>query len=601
MKKTQRHRNLLLAMGIAATLPLSAAEMVTFDDSSLLEQTLATQSLRLAPAETGFQEVKQVTLPNGKKKIRYQQTYHGLPVFNTAVVATETKSGKSEVYGKMAQGIADDVATIQPSVDQAKALNIAKSHFATQQSLSNIQTKNENIKLMVRLDKNSTAQLVYLIDFLSGPERPFFFIDATTGQVLESWDGMNHSKGTGPGGNEKTGRYEYGSDYPAFIIDKQGTTCTMDNDVVKTVDLKNGETGKTAYSYDCTDSTNYNDYKAVNGAYSPLNDAHYFGKIVFDMYKEWLNTSPLTFKLVMRVHYKKNYENAEWDGETMSFGDGYSTFYPLVDINVSAHEVSHGFTEQNSGLLYRNMAGGINEAFSDIAGEAAEYYIRKKVDWLVGADIVKSGEALRYFATPSKDGSSIDNASDYYDGLNVHYSNGVFNRAYYLLSTKNGWNPRSGFKAFAVANQLYWTADATFDSAACGVAKAAEDLGYSVTDVVDAFKTVGVDASCSASTDSKILTKGTPIRGLSGAKGATDYFTYQSSSISISTIKTSGGTGDVDLYIKADSKPTTSSYDCRRNKSGNDESCTMIMRSGTTYYVMLYGYQAYSGVTLSLK
>ncbi len=60
------------------------------------------------------------------------------------------------------------------------------------------------------------------------------------------------------------------------------------------------------------------------------------------MYKEWMNTPPLTFQLTMRVHYDTDYENAFWNGTSMTFGDGKNTFYPLVDINVSAHEVSHG-------------------------------------------------------------------------------------------------------------------------------------------------------------------------------------------------------------------------------------------------------------------
>lgn len=78
------------------------------------------------------------------------------------------------------------------------------------------------------------------------------------------------------------------------------------------------------------------------------------------------------------------------------------------------------------------MSGGINEAFSDIAGEAAEYYLRGNVDWIVGSDIFKSEGGLRYFDQPSKDGRSIDHASEYYDGLNVHLSSGVYNRAFYL-------------------------------------------------------------------------------------------------------------------------------------------------------------------------
>ncbi len=91
----------------------------------------------------------------------------------------------------------------------------------------------------------------------------------------------------------------------------------------------------------------------------------------------------------MRVHYGRGYENAFWDGRQMTFGDGKNYFYPLVSLDVVSHEVSHGFTEQNSGLIYANQSGGINESFSDIAGEAAEFYNSGKNDWLVGETIFK--------------------------------------------------------------------------------------------------------------------------------------------------------------------------------------------------------------------
>ncbi|GAA5644899.1 MULTISPECIES: vibriolysin [Vibrio] len=606
MNKTQRHINWLLAVSAATALPVTAAEMINVNDGSLLNQALKAQSQSVAPVETGFKQMKRVVLPNGKVKVRYQQTHHGLPVFNTSVVATESKSGSSEVFGVMAQGIADDVSTLTPSVEMKQAISIAKSRFQQQEKMvAEPATENEKAELMVRLDDNNQAQLVYLVDFFVAedhPARPFFFIDAQTGEVLQTWDGLNHAQadGTGPGGNTKTGRYEYGSDFPPFVIDKVGTKCSMNNSAVRTVDLNGSTSGNTTYSYTCNDSTNYNDYKAINGAYSPLNDAHYFGKVVFDMYKDWMNTTPLTFQLTMRVHYGNNYENAFWNGSSMTFGDGYSTFYPLVDINVSAHEVSHGFTEQNSGLVYENMSGGMNEAFSDIAGEAAEFYMKGSVDWVVGADIFKSSGGLRYFDQPSRDGRSIDHASDYYNGLNVHYSSGVFNRAFYLLANKAGWDVRKGFEVFTLANQLYWTANSTFDEGGCGVVKAASDMGYSVADVEDAFNTVGVNASCGATPppSGDVLEIGKPLANLSGNRNDMTYYTFTPSSSSSVVIKITGGTGDADLYVKAGSKPTTTSYDCRPYKYGNEEQCSISAQAGTTYHVMLRGYSNYAGVTL---
>tara|TARA_B100001059_G_scaffold39065_1_gene31610 strand:+ start:1896 stop:3719 length:1824 start_codon:yes stop_codon:yes gene_type:complete len=582
-----------------------AAEMVTIENDSLLQQSLITQSKSVAPLELGFSEVKRVVLPNGKTKVRFQQTHFGLPVFNTSVVATLSKNQPSQVFGSMAQGISDDLSSIAPKLNKEQAIEAAlSSHRSFTVGKKSIE--NKNAKLVVRLDESQTAQMVYLVDFFVAsnyPERPFFFIDAMTGEVLQKWNGLNHAKavGTGPGGNSKTNRYEYGTDFPGFSIDKTGTTCTLENDAVKTVDLNNRTSGSSAYSYNCSDDANYTDRKYVNGAYSPLNDAHYFGNVVFDMYKEWMNTSPLSFQLTMRVHYSTDYENAFWNGSSMTFGDGKNTFYPLVDINVSAHEVSHGFTEQNSGLVYRNMSGGINEAFSDIAGEAAEYYLRGNVDWIVGSDIFKSEGGLRYFDQPSKDGRSIDHASDYYDGLNVHLSSGVYNRAFYLLTNKSGWDVRKGFEIFTVANQLYWTANSTFDAGACGVAKAAADMGYTVTDVVDAFNSVGVNASCGPTIPGdNVLNKGAPIANLNGNKYSESFYTFSVDSASNVTVAISGGTGDADLYVKAGSKPSTSSYDCRPYRTGNNEQCSVSVLPGVTYHVLLRGYTNYSGVTLRL-
>ncbi|HBC3368735.1 TPA: M4 family metallopeptidase [Vibrio vulnificus] len=608
MKHNQRHRLGLMIAAVMCSLPVTAAEMVSVSDSAVLEQALSVQARSLAPVENGFEAVKTIQLPNGKTKVRYQQTYLGLPVFDTAVVATEGRSGLSNVHGTMAQGLAADLPSVSVNLDQQQAIALGKlRHQAKHANAKELNTENETAQLMVRLDANNKAQLVYLVSFFVAeeePSRPFMFIDANSGEILQVWDGLNHAQagGTGPGGNSKTGRYEFGTDYPSFVIDKVGTTCTMENSVVKTVDLQNRTSGSTAYSYSCPGASNYNDHKAVNGAYSPLNDAHYFGKVVYDMYKDWMNTAPLTFKLTMRVHYSSNYENAFWDGSAMTFGDGASTFYPLVDINVSAHEVSHGFTEQNSGLIYSNMSGGMNEAFSDIAGEAAEFYMKGSVDWIVGADIFKSNGGLRYFDQPSKDGRSIDHASQYYDGLNVHHSSGVYNRAFYLLANKTGWNVRKGFEIFTLANQLYWTANSTFDAGACGVVKAAQDMGYNSNDVAEAFNQVGVNASCDVTPPSgNVLKNNTPVSNLTGNKGSEVFYTFTVDRNATAVVSISGGSGDADLYLKAGSKPTTSSWDCRPYRYGNNESCSVSAAPGTTYHVMIKGYSNYSGMTLKLQ
>jgi vibriolysin len=263
----------------------------------------------------------------------------------------------------------------------------------------------------------------------------------------------------------------------------------MNNTNVKTVNLNHGTSGTTAFSYTCPENT----VKTINGAYSPLNDAHFFGGVVFDMFNDWIGVPPLTFQLMMRVHYSTSYENAFWNGSSMTFGDGASYFYPLVSLDVAAHEVAHGFTEQNSNLTYSGESGGINESYSDMAGESAEYYMRGSNDFLIGYDIMKGSGALRYMEDPTLDGSSVGHVNDYYDGMDVHYSSGIYNKVFYELATTSGWNTRMAFEVFTKANQDYWTAGTGFYDGAVDTVSAATDLGYDVDDVKAAFLVVGID------------------------------------------------------------------------------------------------------------
>jgi len=65
------------------------------------------------------------------------------------------------------------------------------------------------------------------------------------------------------------------------------------------------------------------------------------------------------------------------------------------------------------------------------------------------------------------------------------------------------------------------------------------------------------------------------------------------------TFDMSGGTGDADLYVKFGSAPTSTSYDCRPYKSGNNESCPITTAQTGTYHVKLVAYSSFSGVSLT--
>ena len=536
----------------------------------------------------------------GVRNTRYQQTYRGVPVFGEQVIVSEDGSGEVRaLFGQKVEGLASEIGSVQGKLGSAQALAIGKRAGVGNRTV----IENQKSEKVIFIDDNGRAHLAYFVsyfaDSLAGgsPTRPFIIVDANNGKILKQWDNLQHALiGTGPGGNAKTGQYEYGTTYGYNDVAQSGTTCTMNNTNVKTVNLNHGTTGTTAFAYTCPRNT----VKTINGAYSPLNDAHYFGNVIFNMYQAYMGMAPLTFQLSMKVHYSNSYENAFWDGTAMSFGDGASTFYPLVSLDVSSHEVSHGFTEQQSGLVYSGMSGGMNEAYSDMAGEAAEYYMKGSNDWKVGADIFKGTGALRYMNNPPQDGSSIDNAANFTSSMDVHYSSGVYNKAFYLLATKAGWNTQKAFQVFARANRDYWTSSSTFNQGACGVETAATDLGFTKADVTAAFTSVGVSCATTPPPTGGTLTNGVPKTGLAATTGTAIIYTMVvPAGASGLKFVTSGGTGDADMYVKFGSAPTDTSYDCRPYASGNAETCNIATAQAGTYYVRLKAYSSFSGVTLT--
>jgi vibriolysin len=504
---------LLGAIGLAAMSDAGAATQARVQAQSMGKVAPAALASRIGlDADASLSPRLQARTAHGTLKTREQQSFRGVPVYGRNVVVEHDVSGNVlGVSGEISRGIGHDIASVTPAISGARATALLRAHAGVLpfgvgvDGVRDSDIQNAKSDLYVYAEGNR-ARLAYVTSFFvdrnGAPMRPMAIIDANTGEVIQAWEGLT-TKGkpgggggttgtpalaTGAGGNLKTGQYFYGTDYASLAVTQSGSTCTMQNPDVKTNNMAGSTRRGTLWSFICPNSSG----DAANGAYSPINDAHHFGSVVHDMYNNWLGAPPLSFSLVMNVHYGRNYENAFWNGSSMNFGDGASYFYPLTSLDVTSHEISHGFTEQNSNLQYSGQSGGMNEAFSDMAGEAAEYFDRGHNDWLVGAEIIKNGTALRWMCTPTLDGGSIDNAADYTGSLDVHYSSGVYNKAFCTLAKSSNWNTKKAFEVFAHANAMYWTATSTFNSGACGVENAADDYGYARSDVVAAFNAVGV-------------------------------------------------------------------------------------------------------------
>jgi pseudolysin len=504
----------------------------TFDDiRDHFSLILPKFNKELAQSSNALIRVKEHTDSNQKTHIRMQQQYRGFPVFGGYLILHTTNSShdlipgdKIETTGRVYEGLEQELGSPPPQFMQKapEALKVFKQQF-TKGVLSE-----ESALPMVYIDENQHAFWAYKLSALISykeqmPARPTAIVDAYTLKPLAKWDGLTTAytpvKGLGFGGNQRTGQYQYGEELPALSVlrDPLLNMCYMENSNIKVVNMKHSYAStRRAMKFVCQQGTpslpnmfwtgmDATGYDMENGAYSPSNDALYAGDVIKNLYREWCGIEALTkqgapMQLVMRVHYGQDYENAFWDGSTMTFGDGGSFMYPLVSLGIAAHEVSHGFTEQHSDLQYVNQSGGINESFSDMAAQAAEYYSLGKTTWMIGSEIMKEGsgyKALRFMDMPSQDGKSIDRADQYQSNMNVHYSSGVFNRLFYLLANKPNWDVKSAFKVMVKANMDYWTPYSDFQEAGCGVIHAANDLGLPLDDVKQALKEVAVSSKCS--------------------------------------------------------------------------------------------------------
>ncbi len=578
----------------------------------------------------------------GLTSYHLEQRYQGIPVWGERIIVTTGREGRTRrIGGATIKGLARGRLATRARLSGRQAMRRARRDAglkasaaltAAGTSASPLVGRDRARLVIYTKGKRGAPVLAYEVTLHAvkngRPTNPVYLIDATNGEILFKYDNIQHVRGGGPGGNMGTGCYFYGrGGLPSLTIRKLGKgMCALDSENVASWDCghQNDYSKCRIHRFRCP----INKHKKVNGACSPLNDAHFFGQVVFAMYRDWYGIRPIKQKLNMVVHFGRNLKNAFWNGQAMHFGDGGDSLFPLVSLDIAAHEIAHGFTQQRSNLIYAGQPGGINEAFSDMAGEAAEAYYREKYhqggamalaptaggreaggisglagharmargtvgtvgdvsaeeginslltggagglgggapgdrsgpvspiyggqagesginallkggydhppsargnrrsvarqglsasgdahaahhkrhtmfkhrlpDFRVGAHIFKKkGMALRYMYDPPKDGKSIASAINYRltkDGkpMDVHHSSGVFNKAFYLLARKPGWNVRRAFTVFLVANAIYWGPNENFLSAALKCLQAAKDLKYNVEDVKDVFRAVDV-------------------------------------------------------------------------------------------------------------
>ncbi|WP_224243249.1 M4 family metallopeptidase [Hyalangium gracile] len=515
----------------------------------------------------------------GNSHIRYQQLKNGLLVAGEELVVHVDKAGN--IFA--ANGTARDGESVsaKPAIAPEAARNAALRSLSVLGR--RIEVEGEPRLVYVRTGADQKLKLAYELMVVGEgrdlPIRERTYISAADGSLLEKRSEIHTAL------NRALYSANNGTSLPGTLKRSEGGAATGDNHV----------------------DTNY----------ARLGDTYNCYKTLFN--RDSYNNAGAQLKST--VHYSTNYVNAYWNGTQMVYGDGNGTTSIALglDADVTTHELTHAVTSSESNLTYSGQSGGLNEAMSDIFAAVCESWASGT--WSTGADIWKVGEdvwtpatagdALRYMDDPRKDGVSLDFFADYTSSTDVHYSSGIANLAFTLLS-KGGTHPRGrstvsvtgigvekAARIFYKANVDLMTASTTFAQAKTYTEQAATQLGYSAADVASvsaAWQAVGVGSTSSGGT---ALSNGVAKTGLSGAaSSATYYYLDVPASRAVSFVM-SGGSGDADMYVKFDAQPTTSSYDCRPYLSGNNETCNLAAKSTAgRYHVMLRGYSSYSSVSL---
>ncbi|MFJ3718907.1 M4 family metallopeptidase [Streptomyces sp. NPDC090057] len=372
---------------------------------------------------------------DGTVHTRYERTYAGLPVLGGDLVTHVTKSGSLDGVSKAAKARIS-VPTTTAAVSAASAKKTALRAADTAKATAS--TSRKVVWAAGAKPVLAYESVVKGVQHDGTPSELHVVTDARTGKKIYSYEAIE----TGTGTSQYSGTVAIGTTASAsggydLIDGGRGGH--------KTYDLNGGTTGTGALFHDADDVWGNG---TVSNRQTAAVDAAYGAAVTWDFYKSAFNRNGIAGDgkaAYSRVHYGNAYVNAFWDDSCfcMTYGDGSGNADPLTSLDVAGHEMSHGLTAATAKLNYRGESGGLNEATSDILGTAVEFSANNSSDpgdYLIGEkiDINGNGTPLRYMDKPSKDGGSADYWSKSVGRLDVHYSSGVANHFFYLLSEGSG-------------------------------------------------------------------------------------------------------------------------------------------------------------------
>lgn len=402
---------------------------------------------------------------DGYSHQRFQQLFHGVPVFG-ATLAVHSQGGElRSVNGDLLE-TAPQAQAQSATVDADAALEAAKRYVGAVSYM----WESAQMEAFIKRERNDPAatfrpapqlmyypmafpklrgelRLAYVLDVyaMQPRSRHYVVVDARNGAVLNTFERLHAIDEPGSANTAYSGIQP--------IITYRPTASGP-------YQLRDLSRGGGIITYDCGNTDDYasatvpsnasNNWNLGNLYANSILDAHWGTEETYDYYfngHNWNSYDNNGSPMLSYVHFNlvdygyPNNNNAFWDGERMTYGDGDgTTFNPLTAIDVLGHEITHGVTENSAGLEYQDESGALNESFSDIIGSCIEHQAKPSgFSWQLGNDMSVSGTGFRNMADPNQNGDPDTYQGTYWytgsaDNGGVHTNSGVQNFWFYLLS-----------------------------------------------------------------------------------------------------------------------------------------------------------------------
>ncbi|WP_369362253.1 M4 family metallopeptidase [Streptomyces sp. CG4] len=419
--------------------------------------------------------------PDGKQHVRFIRTHHDLPVLGgDLVIHLDAESAYQDVTRAAGKPVEVRSLSAKLSAGQAqeRAAAAVQGEAGEAQLVIDARAGRTALAYQVQVTGSRTDETggVYtvVVDAATGtvlsniPANDAFLSPAVQNTLRER--GERLSPATGPTANapaaagpaDGTGQSLFSGTVPLSTTQTATNSFTLKDSTrgnTETRDAGGENLQKFTDGKAFTSENNHWGNGTTSDRSTAAVDAQYGITSTLDFYKKAFGRNGIKKDAEgahALVHFGKNVGNAFWSSNCgcMLYGDGDGKEFtkPLVVLDVTGHELTHGVVAETARLEPTRVdeeghqfgePGALNESLADIFGCSVEFAAnnpQNPPNYLIGEKVGLKQGFLRRLDKPSLD--KLEHTIDYWSenakDAEVHAGSGVSSHAFYLLAEGSG-------------------------------------------------------------------------------------------------------------------------------------------------------------------